>query len=96
MRYMRLIRTPLTALLALLLLFDSVLSYKLWRFGYPKNIIVTGEGPAQKLLIKPVEFTFFDSFILTLLVALQIALAYIVWRSWKKPRIDRAESKPNE
>jgi Sec-independent protein secretion pathway component TatC len=87
MRYMRLIRIALAALLAPLLLFDFVLGYRLWRRGFPKSPIkspiVIGEGPAQRIVFKPIAFTPFDWFILALilalLAALHIASAYTVW-----------------
>jgi fumarate reductase subunit C len=83
MRSIKLIRIPLTVFLGLLVLFDLVLGYRLWWYGFPKNVTVIREGQSERMLIDPVAFTSFDWVVLTLMVTLHGALIYTVWRSWR-------------
>jgi hypothetical protein len=81
----RRLRIGLTILLGLLLLLDAEIAHVIRQHGFPFKRITTEDAGAGaiRVLHEPVPFTQFDGIVLGLFVALQIALCYLVRRSWK-------------
>jgi len=76
-------RALFTALLGLLLLFDGVTAFRLWWYGLPKNISMSGEGETGRLLVESVPFTGLDWLVLLLVIGLHAVLFYGVWKAWR-------------
>jgi len=83
---MRYLRMPLTVFLGLLVAFDGVIAYRLWRLGGLPLKHAVGEyvePGVVRLVVQPISFTFFDWVCLGLLVALHVGVFFLVRRSWK-------------
>jgi hypothetical protein len=89
-RALRSLRMPMTAFLALLLLFDGVLAYRVWWYDFPNRRPILedlGSGTVRVVGFEPRwVFTPLDGLLLGLLAAVHVGLVYAVWRSWKTDR----------
>jgi multisubunit Na+/H+ antiporter MnhB subunit len=79
---MRRFRTLVTLLFILLLLFDVVRAFRVWWYGLKSVSISNG-----RVSIEPMPFTGADCTILILLVGLQAALIYAVWKAWRSASV---------
>lgn len=84
---MRRFRVLLTAILGLLLLFDGVTAFRLWWYGLPKSLSMTGEGESRRLLVESVPFTVSDWIILLLLIGVHALLFYLVRKAWRSGQV---------
>ena len=84
---MRLLRFPLTVLLALVVLVDIGVLYRLGTSGRTNRVVLTTVHPGiERIDIVPIPFTAFDWLILVIAIAFQAGLFYVVWRIWHRAR----------
>jgi hypothetical protein len=76
-------RVLFTAFLGLLLLFDGVTAFRVWWYGVPKNMSMTGAGETRRLLIESIPFDASDWCTLILLVSVHALVFYVVWKAWR-------------
>ena len=84
---MRRYKIPLTAILALILLFDVVTTFRAWWYGWPKYISMIGEGDGQRMVVESVPWTGQDLLVLSMWTVIHILLFYAVIRAWRVNRI---------
>jgi hypothetical protein len=82
---MKLLRFPLTVLLALVVLVDIGVLYRLWNSGWPKRGTLTNIKPGvERIDVVPIPFTAFDWLILLAVIVFQAGLFFFVWKMWHR------------
>jgi hypothetical protein len=84
---MRRYRIPLAAVLALFLLFDVVTAFRVWWYGWPTYISMSGEAANQRIVVDSVPWTGTDLLVLSLWTVIHILLIYAVIKGWRANRI---------
>ena len=80
---MRRLKAPLTALLALFVLIDAVVGFRLLSSGWPKRVSLSAVKPGSaEIQVVPIPFTGSDWMILVGVVAVHAVLVYVVWKAW--------------
>jgi hypothetical protein len=84
--HMRSLRWPLTVVLGLLLAFDVLVVWRLWRLGGlpPKRLVEEEIQPGLvQVVVQRIPFAIQDWVFVGFAVALHVALVYLLRRSWR-------------
>jgi hypothetical protein len=78
------LKIPLTALLLMFALVDSIVGYRLFNSGWPKSIALTSAPMGtEQVHVLPIPFTNLDWAVLVLVFGIHVLLLYMLWKAWR-------------